>query len=796
MGAHGVVRAVDDLRLGRLVCGTVAAVALCAGGAALAQDREPLSREVLPLPDQPFRGVIGEVPAESRADWPRRLEAPAGAPNVLLIMTDDVGFAASSTFGGPVPTPNLDRLAQEGLRFNRFHTTAICSPSRAALLTGRNAHQVGTGELIDSLVGFPGYDGVMPQSAATVARTLQLNGYSTAMFGKHHNVPVDQQSAAGPFTQWPTGLGFDYFYGFIGGDVHQWQPKLYRGVTAVGDDERRGELLDQRLADDAITWIHNQKAAAPDKPFMIYMATGSLHAPHHAPMDWIARFSGKFDQGWDEARKETFARQLAAGIVPRGTALTPRPDRIPAWNSLSAPDRQYAARMMEVAAAELAFQDAQVGRVLDELDRMGERDNTLVIFIEGDNGASGEGTERGVTNELGELINGVRDSKAWLHSQMPVMGGPTTYQNYPLGWAWAMDTPFRWTKQFASYLGGMRNGLVISWPNRIKEGGGVRSQFSHLIDIAPTILDAAGVPAPKAVFGVPQLPLEGISLLPSFPAGAAERPRTQYFEITGGLGIYRDGWFAGSPTMRMPWEFTPPKGSDPRTNKWELYDLTNDFSQAHDLAAANPGKLAELKAAFFAEAKRNQALPLDDRFSRARVAGSVRPPRSQRLEFDYWSADTSVAQAAAPAFAGRSFTLDADLTLDDKASGVVVANGSMFGGWSFFLDQGRPTLVQAFSQKPEDQTRIAADAPLGGGQHHLRLAFKTEGAAPLTPAAVQIFDGDRMIAEGRLPKTIMTTAGIGETFDIGRDTGVPVTTYRSVDGRLEGRIARVHVKLQ
>jgi arylsulfatase len=770
-------------------CTAAAIVCACSGLSAA-----ELPRDVLPLPDPPFRGTIGATPAQSKPDWPQRLEAPEGAPNVLLIMSDDVGFAASSTFGGPVPTPNLDRLAKAGLIFNRFHTTAICSPSRAALLTGRNSHNVGMGELSDAASGYPGYNGVIPQSAASVARVLQLNGYSTAMFGKHHDLPWDQQSGAGPFTQWPTGLGFDYFYGFVGGDVHQWQPRLWRGNTRVDDSERAGEVLDQRLADDAITWIHNQKAAAPDRPFMIYLATGSLHAPQHAPKDWIDRFKGKFDQGWDEVRKQTYARQLASEIIPKGTELTPRPDRIPAWSKLSQDARRYAARSMEVAAGALAFQDAQVGRILDEIDRMGQSGNTLVIFVVGDNGASGEGAELGVTNELGSLLNGVKDSEQWRASQVDSMGGPTTYENYPIGWAWALDTPFRWTKQFASYLGGIRNGLVISWPQRIHEYGAVRSQFSHLIDIAPTILEAAGVPQPKSVFGVTQQPMDGISLVPWFSPGHAEQPRTQYFQISGAVGIYHDGWFAGAPTGRMPWEFKPPVSADPMSRKWELYNLRNDFSQAHDLALANPKKLDEMKAVFRAEAEHNHVLPLDDKFSLARDDLGPPPRTPRRNIFDYWSADTSVASAAAPSFAGRSFTIEAELTVPEQADGVVLATGSMFGGWSFFLDGGRPVVVHALSQKPQDQTRIEAESSLGAGPHHLRYVFSSNGGRGAS-GTVQIFEGEKLLAEGQVPRTIIAPAGIGETLDIGRDTGVPVTVYRTEHGRLEGQISHVRVTL-
>lgn len=759
------------------------------GGIAAAQSA-PITRDVLPVPDPVFNGRIGETPGQSLPDWPGTVQAPAGAPNILLVMTDDVGFAAASTFGGPIPTPNLDRLAARGLIFNRFHTTAICSPSRAALLTGRNAHRVGTGNLVDSATGFPGYNGVIPQSAATVARVLQLNGYSTAMFGKHHNVPADQQSAAGPFTQWPTGLGFDYFYGFVGGDVHQWTPRLYRGTTLIDEREREGELVDKRLADDAIAWIHNQKAAAPDKPFLVYMAPGSLHAPHHAAPEWIARFRGQFDMGWDALRAQSFSRQRQLGIVPGDARLTSRPEEIPAWDGLSPDQKRYSARMMEVAAAMLAYQDAQIGRVIDELDRMGQIDDTLIVFIGGDNGASGEATPVGTSNELGELVNGVRDGPADLHGAIEDMGSARTYQNYPIGWAWALDTPFRWTKQFASYLGGTRNGMVVSWPKGIAARHEVRSQYSHLIDIAPTLLDVAGVPAPTTVYGVRQSDVDGHSLVPAF-RGEAEQPRTQYYEISGALGIYHNGWLAGVASGRMPWEFKSTSQEKPR---WELYHLDKDFSQSRDLASARPDKLEQMQQLFQREAERNQVYPIDPLFAHARLAASPRPVDKRRRTFTYWSADTSVMSAVAPLLGPTAFDLRAEIQVADRANGVIVATGSRFGGWSFFLDDGVPVAVHAFTNMPGNEFRITANAPLQPGKHRLQFRFTPAGDRERS-GELTILDGDSVVGNGHIARTILAPAGIGETFDIGRDTGAPVTDYRWASNRFEGGIDRVDVRL-
>lgn len=769
--------------------GSVAAIALLAvplsGGAATP------SRDVLPVPDPVFEGRLGETVDQSVPHWPGVVEAPDGAPNILLIMTDDVGFATASTFGGPIPTPALDRLAARGLKYNRFHTTAICSPSRAALLTGRNAHRVGTGNLVDSATGFPGYNGVIPQSAASVARILQLNGYSTAMFGKHHNVPHWQHSTAGPFTHWPTGLGFDYFYGFIGGDVHQWTPRLYRGTNLIDESERAGELVDKRLADDAIRWIHNQKAAAPDKPFMIYLAPGSLHAPHHAPADWIERFRGRFDQGWDVLREESFARQRRLGIIPADAALTPRPDGIPAWDSLDADTKRYAARMMEVAAAMLAYQDAQFGRVLDELQRMGQLDNTLVVFIGGDNGASGEATPVGTSNELGQLVNGVADTPEQLSGLLDEMGGPRTYPNYPMGWAWALNTPFQWTKQFASYLGGTRNGMVVSWPEEIAAKGEVRSQFSHLVDIAPTLLEAAGVPAPSSVYGVPQMSMDGHSLVPSFK-GAPEQPRTQYFEISGAIGIYHDGWLAGKPSGRMPWEFRP--GTD-ETHAWELYHLEQDFSQSQNLAASNPEKLEEMQKIFHQEAKRNNVYPIDPLFGYARVGASQPRPGKRRTHYTYWSADTSVVSAAAPMLGTTSFDITADIDVPKDGRGVLLATGSRFGGWSFYLNDGRPVATHVYTNAPGSETRVESREKLRPGRQTLRFRFEQDSLQSRS-GELAILSGDKVLARGHIPKTILIPAGIGETFDIGRDTGAPVTDYPWENNTFDGRIERVDVVLR
>src|SRR5208283_3093690 len=513
------------------------------------------AQEVLPYPQQPFKGKIGRTAAESTPDFPKPLEAPKGAPNVLLIMTDDVGFGASSTFGGPIPTPTMDQLAQSGLRYNTFHTTALCSPTRAALITGRNHHTASTGVITEMATGYPGYNSLMSKSCGTIAEILKQNGWNTSWFGKNHNVPDWQSSQAGPFDLWPTGLGFEHFYGFIGGETDQWHPALFDGTKPIETPAHDPKYhLDADLADHAIAWIKQQHSLAPDKPFFAYYAPGLAHAPHHAPKEWIAKFKGQFDQGWDKLREETLARQIQQGVVPPGTKLTARPDAIPAWNSLSADQKKLYAHMMEVYAACLSYCDYNIGRVIQAVQDSGELDNTLIIYIQGDNGASGEGTLQGVANEVGVMANGVPESLDYLLSIMDDLGGPLFSNHYHVGWAHAMDTPLKWIKQVASHFGGTRNGLVISWPKHMQRIGEVRSQFCSVIDIVPTILEATGVKEPKVIDGVKQTPMEGFSLVYSFEdAKAPTHHHTQYFELLANRGIYQDGWMANTTPLRLPW---------------------------------------------------------------------------------------------------------------------------------------------------------------------------------------------------------------------------------------------------
>ena len=600
-----------------------AGAALSLSKPALAQNSPPSGSEILPAPEPKFRGVIGRKASESKPDFPEAVKAPGGAPNVLLIMTDDTGFGASSTFGGPIPTPTFERLADNGLRYNEFHTTALCSPTRAALLTGRNHHSVGMGNITEFATGYPGYTSIIPKSAGTIGNILVDNGYNTAWFGKHHLVPEWMQGPGGPFDQWAGGLGFEYFYGFLGGETDQWHPALFENTTPVlppsGDPSY---ILIHDLADRAINWVRTQHAAAPDKPFFLYFAPGNGHAPHHAPKDWISKFKGQFDLGWDKVREETLARQNRLGVVPPGTLLTPRPKEIPAWDSLNDDQKKVYARMMEVYAAATAQCDYEIGRVMDSLQESGQLDNTLVIYLEGDNGASPEGTMQGTTNEVTGQV--APESLEFLVSMIDQLGSDRTRNHYPIGWAHAMDAPFQWTKQVASHFGGTRNGLVISWPKRIKVGGEIRSQFHHVIDIVPTVLEAAGIQPPLRLNGTPQKPLEGVSMVYTFNDGKTPTRHTiQYFEMTANRALYHDGWIASTTPARLPWE-TIGRAPDPDDYQWELYNLADDFSQAKNVAKENPEKLRDLQSLFSIEAAKYNVLPLDSSFA-DRMVPSTRP---------------------------------------------------------------------------------------------------------------------------------------------------------------------------
>lgn len=756
-----------------------------------------LADGVLPKPAAPFTGHIGTTYADSTPAFPAPVTAPAGAPNVLIVMTDDVGFGASSAFGGPIPTPRLEQLAQEGLRYNRFHTTAMCSPTRAALLTGRNHHAVGNGIVANLSTGYPGYDNLMPKSAATLAEILRQNGYNTAMFGKHHNAPEWQVSAAGPFDLWPTGLGFEYFYGFMAAETNQFTPALYRATTPL--PTLKEGVLDTALASEAIGWLHQQQAAAPGKPFFLYFATGTAHAPLQAPADWIAKFRGKFDAGYDRMRDATVARQKQLGIIPADTVNTPRPVGIPAWDTLTPDQKRINARFMEVYAAMLAHQDYQFGRLLDEIERMGLRDNTLIIFIEGDNGSAPEGGPNGSMNPMSNFANGTRETEQDLLQNLDRIGGPDAVPNWGYGWAWATNAPFRLAKQYASHLGGTRNGMVVSWPKRVTARG-IRSQFTHVTDVLPTVLEAAGIDMPTRVNGVEQQPLDGVSMVYSFDAAdAPERHRTQYFEMMGNQAIYHDGWLANSNPPREPWDAANlAEGRKtvalPTEYVWELHDLRNDFSQAHDLAASHPQKLEEMKALFLAEARRNGVLPLDDRMTMERFLAATTQLRKAD-HYTYWGAGVSVPWPSAAQILNRSFTITAELDTQAKAEGVIVALGGKFGGWSFFVRDGIPVALMAASQLAGDQSRVAAQSPLPRGKAVLRYDFTSDGGVNAGGEMRISVDG-REIGHGRIERTISKLPEMTDTFDVGFDADTPVSDEYRDGGHFNGRLLRVDVDLK
>ncbi|MEJ2377776.1 MAG: arylsulfatase [Pseudolabrys sp.] len=774
-------------------------VTIAAGQAALAQTQRPepslspLDRSVLPLPQPPFKGKIGRTAKDSTPDFPKGVEAPKGAPNVLLILTDDVGFGASSTFGGPIQTPNFQQIADKGLRYNMFHTTALCSPTRAALITGRNHHSVASGVITEFATGYPGYNSLVPKSAGSVGEVLKENGYNTSWFGKMHNVPDWMSSQAGPFDLWPVGLGFEYFYGFIGGDSDQWHPALYENTKPIEPYIGKANyILDNDLANKAISWMRTQHALAPNKPWFLYYATGTAHAPHHAPKEWIDKYKGQFDQGWDKVREETLARQIKLGIVPPNTKLTKRPEQIPTWNSLSPDQKRLYARMMEVYAGALSYADNQIGRLLDAVEQSGQLDNTLVIFIMGDNGASAEGTLQGTTNEVATAGNGVKEDLPYLLSMMDKLGGPLAYNHYPVGWAHAMDAPMQWTKQVASHFGGTRNGMVISWPARIKDKGGLRSQFSHVIDIVPTIYEAIGITPPTIMDGVKQKPLDGVSLVYTFDnAKAPTRHSTQYFELVGNRAIYKDGWMASTTPLRLPW-VTVGEEPNPDDFKWELYNVNEDFSQANNLADKYPDKLKELQKAFDVEARKYNVYPLDSSFA-SRADPAIRPSLTRgRTDFTYYPGMIRIPEGSAPDFKNKSWTVAAEITVPDGsasgagetvgvatgadrgASGVLATIGGRFGGWALLLNDSKPEFVYALSNQPQHKFRIASDQAIPPGKHIIRVKFKYDGGGIGKGASGTLLVDEKPVAEGKIPQTIGVRFSLDETFDVGEDTGTPV----------------------
>lgn len=781
-------------------------------GAASAQD-------VLPRPAPPFTGTLEKTLAGSTPEFPPAAQAPAGAPNVLVVLIDDAGFGNPSTFGGPVQTPTLDRLAQRGLRYNRFHVTALCSPTRAALLSGRNHHRVGFGMIAETHSGFPGYDAHWPRDAASLARILRDNGYATAAIGKWHLTPDDEQGPAGPFDRWPNALGFDYFYGFLGGEDSHYDSMLVENQQVLGVPAEKDFYLTTALADRAIGWIRAQKSQAPEQPFFVYLATGASHAPHHVAKGWADKYAGKFDAGWDALREATFERQKQLGVIPAEAVLTPRPDAFPAWDPLPAEEKKLYARQMEVFAGFQECTDHEVGRVVQAVEALGLGDDTLVVYIFGDNGASMEGTESGTFNEI-TALNGIPLTTAQqleaIHAYggLEQWGGPRTDPHYAAAWAWAGNTPFQWGKQVASHLGGTRNGMVVSWPKRISDKGGVRSQFTHAIDLAPTILEVAGVTPPSVVDGIPQQPIQGTSFAYTFAdAAAPERHTRQYFEIIGNRAMYEDGWLWSCRIDRIPWRFDPdtlarlaPGKWDPDTDRCELFDLANDFSQSRDVSAQHPDRMAALEALFWSEARSNQVLPL---FGGVAFVWGIRPPGDlDPRHVVLYPGVENLAPGMIPPIYNRSFAIEADLDIARNwcvgplcygAEGVIVANSSFLGGFSLYVMGGKLRYTYSFLGLKVDD--LEASEALPEGKVKVRYEFTADAPNQLATGGTQrLFVDGRQVAEGKLEHSVPMRFSGYAGLDVGRDNGLPVSPhwlyYLRRPFPFEGTIERVAFDLK
>lgn len=746
---------------------------LSAGALAAGACAQTLDRTVLPIQPPPFTGKVAPSISQSIPAVRPPVQAPAGAPNVLVVLIDDAGYGQCGTFGGLIPTPALDALAAGGLRYDRFHVTALCSPSRAALLTGRNNHAVNMGSITNLATDFPGYTGSIPKSAALLPQVLQMNGYATAAFGKWHLIPESEDTLAGPFDQWPTHQGFDEFYGFLNGETDQWYPELTSGtqpVEMVAPAGRKADYtLNEDLANHAIHWIKQEKSLAPEKPFFVYMAPGATHAPLQAPRAWIEKFRGRFDMGWDKYREQVFERQKKLGVIPADAKLTPRPKEIPAWDSLTPDQQKVAARLMEVFAGFMAQTDHEVGRVIEAIRETGQLDNTLVVFIAGDNGASLEGGLNGTANAMA-AINGVPEPTAEMLQQLDKLGGPETTPHYPVGWAWAGDTPFQWGKRVGSHLGGTRDPLVVFWPKGIRDTGTLRHQFTDITDVAPTVLEAAHLPVPKLVNGVTQQRMDGISMLPTFAnAGAPERRTTQYFEMLGNRAIYNDGWMAASATGLLPWVYSNQPPPDPNSRPWELYHLTTDYSEADNIAAQNPDKVSALAALFDHEARENNVYPLDPRFG-------GRQARPEGKHFRYFTGTGHLYLSLTPQYENHSHRIDAFVTIPQGgANGVLMADGAEGGGFALFLKDGRPSYTYNYFKRRV--TTVSAGTALPPGPAKISLQFTYDGGGVGKGAEITLLVNDDIVDKARLPETVRSAFSFEDTFDIGEDTGSPVGDY-------------------
>jgi arylsulfatase A-like enzyme len=765
-----------------------------------------IDSEQLPPPPQPFEGRIERNAAQSTPYWPVRVVPPKGAPNILLIMTDDTGFGVTSTFGGVIPTPTLDRIAANGLRYTNFNSTALCSPTRAALITGRNHHSMGFGVVSEQSTGYPGYNSIMTRDKATIGRILKDHGYRTSWFGKDHNTPQFQASQAGPFDQWPTGMGFDYFYGFVGGDTNQWQPNLFRNTTAIYPYYNNpGWNLITAQADDAIQYLDRITAIDNEQPFFIYYVPGAVHAPHHPTPEWIKKVSDMhlFDKGWNDLRDTIFANQKRLGVVPQDSKLTPWPDNLlKRWDQLTPDEKKLFIRQADVFAAYFAYTDHEIGRVVQHIEDMGKLDNTLIIYIAGDNGNSAEGSVIGTPNEVASL-QGIDVPVADQLKFYDLWGSDQTYPHMAVAWTWAFDTPFSWTKQIASHWGGVRQGMAISWPKVIKDEGGIRNQFHHMIDIVPTILEAGGIEAPKLVDGIPQKPIEGVSMKYTFDAKNANSPsthHTQYFEMLGDHAIYHDGWIASTKVMRPPWDVAGAVSLDPAGFPYELYDVTKDWTQYEDVAAKYPDKLKELEKLFWVEANKYQVLPLD-----ASVATRIVAPRPSlaagHTQFTWSGEITGTPNGDAPSILDSSFHFTADVEIPASgASGMIVTQGGRFGGYGFYILKGKPVFLYNFVDL--QRTRWEGPNTLSPGRHTLEFEFKYDGLGMGTLAfnnvsgigrggtGVLKVDG-KEVARQRIEHTIPLIMQWDENFDIGADTGTPVSNDYQVPFRFTGKLNKL-----
>ena len=767
--------------------------------------------DLLPPPELPYGGVINLNAAESKPWWPPRVAPPKGAPNILLIMTDDVGFGAPSTFGGVIPTPALDRIAKQGLRYTQFHSTALCSPTRAALITGRNHHSAGFGVVSEQSTGYPGYDSLISKDVATIGEILKQHGYATSWFGKNHNTPTFVASQAGPFDQWPVGMGFEYFFGFIGGDTSQWQPNLFRNTTAIypylGNPNWN---LTTAMADDAIYHIHMLDEIAPEKPFFVYYVPGGTHSPHHPTPEWIAKFKGKFDKGWNVLREEIFANQKRLGVVPQEAKLTPWPDDLlKQWDALTADEKKLFAHQAEVYAAYLAYTDHEIGRVIQTVEDIGKLDNTLIIYISGDNGASAEGTLVGTPNEVA-MFNGINvPVEVQLKDFYEVWGSDKTYPHMAVAWSWAFDTPYKWTKQIASHFGGTRQGMAISWPKRIKDKGGIRNQFHHVIDIVPTLLEATGIQAPDRVNGVPQKPIEGVSMAYTFDKKNAHVPsthKTQYFEMMGDRALYHEGWVIATTPIRPPWDVTGPTTQDPaNAYKWELYNVAKDWTQFTDLSSLNPEKVKELQELLWIEMAKYQVLPLD-----ASVASRLIAPRPNltagKTEFIYTYPITGIPLGDAPSLLNTSYSIAAEIEIPKEGvEGMLATQGGRFGGWGFYVLKNKPVFL--WNLVDLERLRWEGAQPLTAGKHTVEFTFKYDGAGAGT-LAFNSFSGigqgglgelkvdGKVVTSQKMKHTLPLILQWDETFDIGSDTGTSVNDKDyQVPFTFTGKLTKLTLKL-